>query len=667
MEKNNSKISDIFANSYFRIPDYQRGYAWKKERQLPDLWDDIQDIPMDTSGVFRPHYTGTLSLQKIPDEKLEPGEVKLAKDGANFYDIVDGQQRLTTILILIFELYKKLKDKELLKNFIHDTKKGYVYKFSYGKANSNNNYYLIKEIFEDQNSLPAQKNVYTNNLKEAKEFFAEKLSAISVKEAKLIKTKVLTALKFDTKIIDDDFDVQAVFETMNNRGKPLTILEKLKNRLLFLTSRLADGNNSNLPKVINDSWGAIYEYLGKNEDIMLDEDEFLSAHLTLIRIPSDYSFSTQDAERKVFEMFCNRATQYNLSYTRDQSGDSKKEAKVTDGKIRKYAIDLANYVPLWYDVNFPDMSTEIGMLLFQIQCLNGSKEMKLFLAELLSFRQSDYSGLIECLKKVKIILFRNRLPIPSIKDERTFATGARELHLKENTLRGFNEELDNTLKSTIPIQTLIDGFRWLFSYVRGNIGFHKWGGLKFFLFEYENHIHKSKYSREFQIIRWDLFYNTSIEHIMPKAYETYWQTTMDAYLKDRQFNDDELKRAKNILLNSLGNLTIIRDKKNSSLGNNPWNIKVSAYANGCFSERDISDTASWHPWSAESIFLRGKEMLAYLISYLGCVDIDEQDKETYEQDLLFGYNKYVPVCFRVIAKEVDVSIPDNKFVCDGTL
>lgn len=129
---------------------------------------------------------------------------------------------------------------------------------------------------------------------------------------------------FDIKIIDDSFDVQAVFETMNNRGKPLTILEKLKNRLLFLNSKLTNCDNEQLAKIINDCWGLIYNSLGQNETSMLDEDEFLSSHLTLIRTPADYSFSTQDAERKVFEMFCSRASQYRLSYTRDQSESSKK-------------------------------------------------------------------------------------------------------------------------------------------------------------------------------------------------------------------------------------------------------------------------------------------------------------------------------------------------------
>ena len=444
------------------------------------------------------------------------------------------------------------------------------------------------------------------------------------------------------KIIDDSFDVQAVFETMNNRGKPLTILEKLKNRLLFLNSKLTNCDNEQLAKIINDCWGLIYNSLGQNETSMLDEDEFLSSHLTLIRTPADYSFSTQDAEKKVFEMFCNRASQYRLSYTRDQSESSKKEEVVSSDKIKKYAIDLANYVPYWFTVNCPDIKNTVELELYKIQCLNGSKEMRLFLAQLLSLQKDEPEGFNRCLKNVEKILFRNRLPIPSIMDERSFATRARDLHMGYTKLEELNKDLEAILAQTIECSSLIGGFKWLFTYVRGNAGYHRWNGLKYFLFEFEEHIHQQDYSNDFAIISWDKFFETSIEHIMPRNYQDYWSDTMSNYLSQKSFSEEERYMAIKTLLNSLGNLTIIRGNKNSSLGNNPWKTKVQAYANGSFSERQISSKIEWHPWSAESILNRGKLLLKYLLDYLGVVIIAEEIKETYEAEMLFGALKYVP-------------------------
>ena len=642
METSNQKIPDIFANNYFRIPDYQRGYAWKADKQLPELWDDIEDIPTNPSGGYKPHYTGAISLQKTSFDKLSKSEQKLLQSGSNIYDVVDGQQRLTTILILLFELYKKLNDKKIYNQYIKEKGKNAVYKFSYGTENGDYNYFLQKEIFEDPNSICKGKSVYTNNLREAKQFFCDKLAPLTPKQARRIFSKVTTALMFDLKIIDDSFDVQAVFETMNNRGKPLTILEKLKNRLLFLNSKLTNCDNEQLAKIINDCWGLIYNSLGQNETSMLDEDEFLSSHLTLIRTPADYSFSTQDAERKVFEMFCSRASQYRLSYTRDQSESSKKEEVVSFDKIKKYAIDLANYVPYWFTVNCPDIKNTVELELYKIQCLNGSKEMRLFLAQLLALQKDEPEEFNRCLKNVEKILFRNRLPIPSIMDERSFATRARDLHIGDIKLEELNNELEAILAQTIECSSLIGGFKWLFTYVRGNVGYHRWNGLKYFLFEFEEHIHQQDYSRDFAIISWDKFFETSIEHIMPKTYQDYWSDTMSNYLSQKSFSEEERYVAIKTLLNSLGNLTIIRDKKNSSLGNNPWETKVKAYANGSFSERQISSKTEWHPWSAESILNRGKVLLKYLIDYLDVVIIAEEKKETYEAEMLFGALKYVP-------------------------
>ena len=642
METSNQKIPDIFANNYFRIPDYQRGYAWKADKQLPELWDDIEDIPTNPSGGYKPHYTGAISLQKTSFDKLSKSEQKLLQSGSNIYDVVDGQQRLTTILILLFELYKKLNDKKIYNQYIKEKGKNAVYKFSYGTENGDYNYFLQKEIFEDPNSICKGKSVYTNNLREAKQFFCDKLAPLTPKQARRIFSKVTTALMFDIKIIDDSFDVQAVFETMNNRGKPLTILEKLKNRLLFLNSKLTNCDNEQLAKIINDCWGLIYNSLGQNETSMLDEDEFLSSHLTLIRTPADYSFSTQDAERKVFEMFCSRASQYRLSYTRDQSESSKKEEVVSFDKIKKYAIDLANYVPYWFTVNCPDIKNTVELELYKIQCLNGSKEMRLFLAQLLALQKDEPEEFNRCLKNVEKILFRNRLPIPSIMDERSFATRARDLHIGDIKLEELNNELEAILAQTIECSSLIGGFKWLFTYVRGNVGYHRWNGLKYFLFEFEEHIHQQDYSRDFAIISWDKFFETSIEHIMPKTYQDYWSDTMSNYLSQKSFSEEERYVAIKTLLNSLGNLTIIRDKKNSSLGNNPWETKVKAYANGSFSERQISSNTEWHPWSAESILNRGKVLLKYLIDYLDVVIIAEEKKETYEAEMLFGALKYVP-------------------------
>ena len=67
---------------------------------------------------------------------------------------------------------------------------------------------------------------------------------------------------------------------MNNRGKDLSHLELLKNRLIYLSTLLHedDETKERLRKDINESWKTIYEYLGKNKENPLDDDVFLFNH-----------------------------------------------------------------------------------------------------------------------------------------------------------------------------------------------------------------------------------------------------------------------------------------------------------------------------------------------------------------------------------------------------
>lgn len=640
MDTTDLTLSTLFSNKFFRIPDYQRGYAWG-EMQLTDLWEDIEDIIKDDKGTYRPHFTGTISLQKIEVSQLSKSEQTLIRDGQKFYNVVDGQQRLTTISILLFEVIKMLpkrRQKEAIAQYLYKNQKTRVYRFSYSGTSNNNNLFLKKEIFEDSNVGSARPNVYTNNLKNAKNFFQQRIRELKKREIDELYTKIVTALFFDVKDIGDNLDVQSVFETMNNRGKPLTTLEKLKNRLLFLTSKLPSSDDiQELSVIINDSWGKVYEWLGTNVDSMLNEDEFLSAHLTLLRIPPDYVYSEQMAEQKVFRMFCSRANQYNLSDTRGQQVNAEKEPAVNYNKIRNYAIDLDTFVPYWYQAYFPDPKTSDGLRQLKIQLLNRSKEMKLFLAKLLSLKNTYQVKVSQCLELVEKIVFRDSIPGLSLMDERSFATKARQLHNGEISIDDLYVELSTLLASPCNTQSLIAGFRNLFNYQRGNIGFHRWTGLKYFLFEYEEHLR----GKQLAHLTWEQFDVTSIEHIMPKTYPTHWQNEMNTYLSGKSFSPEEENKAKNILLNSLGNLTVIQGIKNSGLGNNPWTTKKAAYSNGCFSEIEISSKTAWDPWSSQSIFERGKDMINVLSSLLGTLSLVSNQQQDDYVDILFYEHKYL--------------------------
>ena len=102
-----TKITDLFNDRYFEIPRYQRGYAWEKQH-IRELFDDIKEAIDSNSS----HYIGTVVLSKC------------ASDPKKFY-VVDGQQRLTTITLLIAQLLKSVKDEDTrIYQRMHYIKKG---------------------------------------------------------------------------------------------------------------------------------------------------------------------------------------------------------------------------------------------------------------------------------------------------------------------------------------------------------------------------------------------------------------------------------------------------------------------------------------------------------------------------------------------------------------
>lgn len=641
-DASNVTLPSLFANKCFRIPNYQRGYAWG-ESQLNDLWDDIMDIQKN-GNTYRPHYTGAITLQQIDQSDLTPAEQRLSATGMEYFNVVDGQQRLTTIIILINAFAKIVKTgkKQLFDNYIK-TKQN-VCRFAYGDTNGNSYRFFMKNIIGEANILPYIPTVYTANLEFASSFFENKLSALKSKELNVFQEKLLTSLVFDTKYIQNNLDVQAVFETMNNRGKPLTTLEKLKNRLLYMTSKFdpAKVNIKQLSDEINDGWGLIYETLGKKNDNLLNEDEFLSAYLTLLREPADYSFSESVAETKVFQMFCNHADKYDFSMAR-QHDITIKEPIVDEAKINTFVSGIANFVGHWFEVYFPDINTPRGLHVQKIQYLNGSKEMRIFLAQLLMMAGTQSTLVDKCLEMTEKVLFKNALPGVTLLDERRFASRARDLHNGELTLDDLYKELDELLNKSIDVQSLISGFRYLFTYVRGNVGFYRWSALKFFLMEYEKYLQGKNFSH----VEWDKYYDVQIEHVMPKKWSENWNQEMNDYLSVHQsLSDEDVEKAKSILINSLGNLTVIQDIKNAGIGNNPWNKKQKAYANGSYSEIEIATTSSWDPWGYASIKARGEKMLKFMCDYLKHNNntplklIQNLTQNDYS-DILFYESKYI--------------------------
>ena len=185
-------ISKIFTERLLRIPDYQRGYAWT-ERQLKDYWIDIDQLEVGNN-----HYFGVLTLETVDKKKYNKWDDDLWIIESKSYEpnyVVDGQQRLTTTIILIQAIIESLDENKKLnytsaedirKKFIFESKdNGISRSYIFGYEVDNPSYEFLKqsifnEISENQGII--QETIYTHNLIKAKNFFQEKLKNLTFEQ-----------------------------------------------------------------------------------------------------------------------------------------------------------------------------------------------------------------------------------------------------------------------------------------------------------------------------------------------------------------------------------------------------------------------------------------------------------------------------------------------------
>ncbi len=155
-------------------------------------------------------------------------------------------------------------------------------------------------------------------------------------------------------------------------------------------------------------------------------------------------------------------------------------------------------------------------------------------------------------------------------------------------------------------------------------GYYSWSGLRYFLYEYELYLtSKTKGNTK---VNWTDFNKRkkedTIEHIYP-------QTPKDECWKEAFKEND--KKQKKALLNSLGNLLLLCQSKNSELQNKCFAFKKKhknskqddvGFFNGSYSEIEVS---SYKDWTAKEIKERGLKMLKFLEERWG-IDIDDWEE-----------------------------------------
>ena len=548
-------LSMIFQNKLFRIPDYQRGYAWQ-EFQLIDFWEDLINLQQD-----RNHYTGLLSIKLISREdykKLGDNDQWLLNAGFRPYHIVDGQQRLTTFVILLHELIKfvtNISENQgipesniyLGVESIKDIKAKYIsrqmppdnlrttYLFGYENDNPSAEYLRYK-IFEEKYGGTLKETYYTKNLKFAKEFFHDAITKFFEQKGKdglsELYQKLTLHLMFNIHEIEDDYDVFVAFETMNNRGKRLTNLELLKNRLIYLTTlynkEILDEDNENaLRETINNAWKEVYYQLGRNEVEPLSDDEFLRAHWIIYfkytrQQGDDYikfllrKFSHKAIFNDVYEIETTQedATSYEAD-NYDEDEESEEETIETNQQtdflrpsmIADYVNSLKECSESWYYSFFPNESAELTvnekLWIDRLNRIGIGYFRPLVSVVINSTTKGSEDEKVEVLKAIERFIFVNfrMAQYQSSYKSSDYYNKARELYLEKITLQDIADDLNETTNHNIEnaLEIYVGKMHRRFE---SDDGFYSWHDLKYFLFEYEYHLAEKLKELYSKVVDW---------------------------------------------------------------------------------------------------------------------------------------------------------------------
>lgn len=274
-------FDELLSTRLLDVPDYQRGYAWEEDH-LREFWEDLELIEPG-----RRHYTGTVVLRGCGKSLLdEEREVPLER-----FDVVDGQQRLTTCVLLLDRVYDHLEalhdgDVPGMRRRLLTAVTGGVRRPKL-QLGADLREYWQRVILDGKPQVDGAPLAAQRRLSRAAEFVEERLAAGRARCAddaayrtwlRRLAGKVTSALQFTLYVVDDDADVGVIFETLNQRGKELTELEKAKNYLLYLASLLESGQREQLAGVVNDSWRTIFVNLGSAQLGPAHEDQLLRAH-----------------------------------------------------------------------------------------------------------------------------------------------------------------------------------------------------------------------------------------------------------------------------------------------------------------------------------------------------------------------------------------------------
>ena len=649
-------ISQLFnKNRRYVVPNYQRGYAWQ-DKHVNALWKDIYNIydenkkSLEKTGEkkLNLHYMGVLAIDE---------QNKGTKSIESIFDIVDGQQRISTIIFLMYALIEKLEDedKEILKSkylFIEDDGDK-IYKFDY-HASSGDRSFLHDYIYNSYKDVEDKiDNLYKKNIYNAFINLQRKVENLNQQELKDFIEIIENCLVFNLYKNTQGIDAKKTFESMNNRGKELSKLELLKNRLIYLSTRIEDdklNRKDDLIAKIDNTWKNIYYELGKNTRAgILKDDEFLKAHwIGYRRHFKDEKIPLGDIKSKGDSYAIEILEKVFVDSVYDDF-DEIIVKPVTYKMINQYVQSLNDSAKHWSKLKNPKQNNvedeEIKLLDRLSRIRNFIYVDALLLATLIKQAEIDTDKRLKLYKVLEKYIFINfgfkdvgRSNDMSFCNSFTQSLYVYDKKSSEKTPNELVDELielleknhDYAIEKRLDITKENNLFEIIKTQQINHNYYVKMNQIRYLLYEY-NKRYKNDRNYDARYFDWVEFKKSeSIEHILPQSNIKFgranngkiarsklpmsWQSvinrnkinnTVDNIQDD--YDEDELIQ----ITNSLGNLVaIVCGAKNSHLSNKSYAVKKLQYKQG--TDREIEIVEKYPYWTVKEIYERTEAIFDFI-------------------------------------------------------
>ena len=539
-------FKEIIREKEIYVPNYQRAYSWevareneKKKRQADLFLEDVMNHVENAAKVKENFYLGNFLYEK---------------DGEKFA-IIDGQQRLTTIIILLSVLNNLLKNEEL-KNIIDFNN----IKFSTVKYDKEDfQKYIFSNELDKFNNLKEfrESKVITNTesirrVIEAYLYFKDKLVNENVEKLKKL-AETITQAKCTMNTINSKVEATQIFIFENNRGKSPTNLEITKTKLMyFIYNNFEKSISEILLKEVDNTFGEIYKKITTLENY-INEDTVLAIAIRMYKQNLRIDGVLTEVDNMLIELKSNNSKENLQAGIKNFLKNLENTFKGVDEFITK---GLAKSKEL-------DFNDEYEYVAHSLINLGISVQLYPIVLKSLELGEKER---VEVLKGLEKLMLRHLI----IKTRANLAE-----RLNGNFKDSFNIESDNKtpiIKNIYNItnNTLLEEDKkylgW-YSYWNENIflkelenGLTNLHATRYLLWKYENFLRKKD---NMVALKYTEIKNYQVEHISPKTENTEENNGYDKL----EWN----------ILNSYGNLMLLTQKTNVEIQNKNLREKLKAY------------------------------------------------------------------------------------------